>query len=56
VRLEPGRVYNFVLAGHVEAKSQPETQADLRLSVKRLELTLHSEPAPARVEAAAGEE
>jgi hypothetical protein len=55
VRLEPQRVYNFVLAGHVEAESQPETQADVRLAIKRLELTLRSQPAPARVEAAADE-
>jgi hypothetical protein len=56
VRLEPHRVYNFVLAGHVEAKSRPETQADVRLAIKRLELTLRSQPAPARVEGAADEE
>ena len=47
VRLEPKRVYNFVLAGKVEAKTGPAGLADLEIEVKGLQLTVRRERARA---------
>jgi hypothetical protein len=40
VTLEPGRVYNFVVSGKVSAKTGKEGNADLRIEVKNLQLTI----------------
>ena len=40
VTLEPGRVYNFVVAGKVAAKTGLGGKADLKIEVKTLQLTI----------------
>ncbi|UCG33841.1 MAG: hypothetical protein JSU68_04230 [Phycisphaerales bacterium] len=40
VTLEPGRVYNFVVAGKVAAKTGAGGQADLGIKLKTLQLTI----------------
>ncbi len=47
VQLEPGRVYNFYLAGRVEATSKPGTLGELRIEIRQVNLTLVRRPAPA---------
>jgi hypothetical protein len=46
VRLEPGRVYNFVVAGQVEAKTGAGGHADLGIELSALQLTVRRTAAP----------
>ena len=46
VRLEPKRVYNFVLTGKVDAKTGERGLAHLGIDVKSLQLTVRRAPAP----------